>query len=95
MTKKVITMLCLALTLVSSLVIGVSADAAAVSEASNDLSGFIDGIMAPVKDVLTLENLAIILVAALGFGLIFFLCWFAYRFVMKKVKGGVTKGKVG
>ena len=94
MTKKVITMICLALTLVSSLVIGVSADAVTASEATNQLNGFIDTVMEPVNNVLTLENLGIILVAVLGFGLIFFLVWFAYRFILRKVKGGISRGKI-
>lgn len=95
MTKKMITMICLALALVSTMVVGVSADAVTASEASSQLNGFIDTVMEPINSVLTLENLGIILVAVLGFGLIFFLVWFAYRFILKKVRGGITKGKVG
>lgn len=95
MKKRLITMLCVCLTLISTMVVGVSADAVTASEASSQLNGFIDTVMEPINSVLTLENLGIILVAVLGFGLIFFLVWFAYRFILKKVRGGITKGKVG
>ena len=95
MSKKVITMVCLALTLVCMFAVGVSADTVTASEATSQLNGFIDTVMEPINNVLTLENLGIILVAALGITVVFFVVWFGYRFITRKASSAVKKGKLG
>ena len=57
-----------------------------------DLQSWIGQITGALGDVFSMENLGTILVAALGFALIFVLGWFAYRFVTRKAKKAVTKG---
>lgn len=57
-----------------------------------ELQTWISQITGALGDVFSMENLGTILVASLGFALIFVLGWFAYRFVTKKAKKAVTKG---
>lgn len=66
-----------------------------IAEVSADtgLDTFINSIKTGLAD-LTSGNLAKILVAALGMTVVLFLCWFGYRWVVRKVSGGIKKGKL-
>lgn len=57
----------------------------------NGLSTFITSITGALSDFTT-ANLSTILVAALGLTAGLAICWFAYRFIVRKVKKGITKG---
>lgn len=57
----------------------------------NGLSTFITSITGALSDFTT-GNLSTILVAALGLTAGLAICWFAYRFIVRKVKKGITKG---
>lgn len=56
------------------------------------LQDWLGQITGALGDVFSMENLGTILVAALGFALIFVLGWFGYRFITRKAKKAVTKG---
>lgn len=58
-----------------------------------DLDTFLTTIKGGLAD-LSAANLGKILVAALGVTVILFLCWFGYRWVVRKVSGGIKKGKL-
>lgn len=58
-----------------------------------DLDTFLTTIKGGLAD-LSATNLGKILVAALGVTVILFLCWFGYRWVVRKVSGGIKKGKL-
>lgn len=58
-----------------------------------DLDTFLTTIKGGLAD-LSVTNLGKILVAALGVTVILFLCWFGYRWVVRKVSGGIKKGKL-
>ena len=58
-----------------------------------ELSTFISTITGALKDF-TSDNLAIILVAALGLTVGPAICWFAFRFIKGKVAGAMKKGKI-
>lgn len=57
------------------------------------LSTFISTITGALSDFTT-SNLGIILVAALGITALLAICWFAYRFIVRKVSGAMKKGKL-
>lgn len=58
-----------------------------------DLDTFLSTIKGGLAD-LSVSNLGKVLVAALGVTVILFLCWFGYRWVVRKVSGGIKKGKL-
>jgi len=58
-----------------------------------DLSGFITSITGALTDF-TIENLAIILVAALGLTVGLAIAWFAYRFIKGKVAKAMKSGRI-
>lgn len=60
---------------------------------TNGLSSFISTITGALADFTT-DNLAIILVAALGLTVGLAIAWFAYRFIKGKVSGAMKKGKI-
>lgn len=57
------------------------------------LSTFITTVSAPIKDALTLENLGIIIVAALGISLTLILGRFAFNWVWGKAQKAFKRGK--
>lgn len=57
------------------------------------LSTFITSITGALGDFTT-ENLATILIAALGLCAVLAIAWFAYRFIVRKVSGAMKKGKM-
>ena len=61
--------------------------------AEGGLTAFITAVTAPIKETLTLENLGVVIAAALGIAVVFVLGWTAYRFIYNKVKGGFKRGK--
>ena len=58
-----------------------------------DLSGFITSITGALKDFTT-DNLATILVAALGLTVGLGIAWFAYRFIKGKVAKAMKSGRI-
>lgn len=58
------------------------------------LSTFIQSITGALGDFTT-DNLGVILVAALGLTGIIAVCWFAYRFITRKIAGAMKSGKLG
>lgn len=66
---------------------------AAETGVTTDLDTFITTIKGGLAD-LTSANLAKILVAALGITVALFLAWFGYRWVVRKVSGGIKKGRL-
>lgn len=70
-------------------VCALAADATVVT----DLDTFIQTIKGALADFTT-ANLAKILVAGLGVSAALFLAWFGYRWVIRKVSGGIKKGKL-
>lgn len=58
-----------------------------------DLDTFITTIKSALADFTT-ANLAKILVAGLGVTAALFLAWFGYRWVIRKVSGGIKKGRL-
>lgn len=61
--------------------------------ASTGLSEFMSSITGALADFST-GTLGTILVAALGLTAVLALCWFAYRFIVRKVSGAMKKGKM-
>lgn len=61
--------------------------------ATTDLDTFITTIKSALADFTT-ANLAKILVAGLGVTAALFLAWFGYRWVIRKVSGGIKKGRL-
>lgn len=59
-----------------------------------DPSTWIDSILAPLQQYLTVTNLLIFIGAALSFGVVFFLFWWGYGFIKRQVAKGVKKGKI-
>lgn len=66
---------------------------AADTGAADGLDTFLTTIKGGLAD-LTSTNLAKILVAALGITVALFLAWFGYRWVVRKVSGGIKKGRL-
>lgn len=66
---------------------------AAETGVTTDLDTFITTIKSALAD-LTTGNLAKILVAALAVTVGLFLAWFGYRWVVRKVSGGIKKGRL-
>lgn len=66
---------------------------AAEAGVTTDLDTFISTIKGALAD-LTTGNLAKILVAALAVTVGLFLAWFGYRWVVRKVSGGIKKGRL-
>lgn len=60
---------------------------------TNDLDTFITTIKGALGDFTT-ANLAKVLVAGLGISAGLFLAWFGYRWVIRKVSGGIKKGRL-
>ena len=60
---------------------------------TNDLSGFISTVTGALGDFTT-SNLGTILVAALGLTAVLAICWFGYRFIVRKVSGAMKKGSL-
>lgn len=73
--------------------IAAEVDVAVQSETGSGLDEFLTSIKGGLTD-LTSGNLAKILLAALGITVTLFLCWFGYRWITKKVSGGIKKGKL-
>lgn len=65
----------------------------AASTTGVDISGFITSITGALKDFTT-ENLATILVAALGLTVGLAIAWFAYRFIKGKVAKAMKSGRI-
>ena len=66
---------------------------AAEAGVTTDLDTFIQTIKGALSDF-TSANLAKILVAGLGVSAALFLAWFGYRWVVRKVSGGIKKGRL-
>lgn len=66
---------------------------AAEAGVTTDLDTFITTIKGALAD-LTTSNLAKVLVAGLGISAGLFLAWFGYRWVVRKVSGGIKKGRL-
>lgn len=58
-----------------------------------ELSTFMTAITGALTDF-TAVNLSKVLVAALGITAGLAICWFAYRFIVRKVSGALKKGKI-
>ena len=74
-------------------IVGKIAMLAAEADATSDLDTFLTTIKGGLAD-LTTANLGKVLLAALGITVGLFLCWFGYKWVVKKVSGGIKKGKL-
>lgn len=59
----------------------------------NGLSTFLETIKGALTDFTT-GNLGTVLVAALGLTAVLAICWFAYRFIVRKVSGAMKSGKM-
>lgn len=66
---------------------------AAEAGVTTDFDTFITTIKGALAD-LTTSNLAKVLVAGLGISAGLFLAWFGYRWVVRKVSGGIKKGRL-
>ena len=66
---------------------------AAETGVTTDFDTFITTIKAALAD-LTTSNLAKVLVAGLSISAGLFLAWFGYRWVVRKVSGGIKKGRL-
>lgn len=66
---------------------------AAETGVTTDLDTFITTIKGALAD-LSSSNLAKVLVAGLGISAGLFLAWFGYRWVVRKVSGGIKKGRL-
>ena len=66
---------------------------AADTGVTTELDTFISTIKGALVD-LTAANLAKVLVAGLGISAGLFLAWFGYRWVVRKVSGGIKKGRL-
>lgn len=66
---------------------------AAETGVTTDLDTFITTIKGALAD-LTTSNLAKVLIAGLGISAGLFLAWFGYRWVVRKVSGGIQKGRL-
>lgn len=60
---------------------------------ATELSGFLSTITGALGDFTT-ANLGTILVAALGLTTVLAICWFGYRFLVRKVSGAMKKGRM-
>ena len=58
-----------------------------------ELSNFLQTITGALGDFTT-TNLGTILVATLGLTAVLAICWFGYRFIVRKVSGAMKKGKI-
>lgn len=74
-------------------IVGKIAILAADAGATTDLDTFLNTIKGGLAD-LTTANLGKILLAALGVTVGLFLAWFGYRWVVRKVSGGIKKGRL-
>lgn len=63
------------------------------STVPTDLTSFLDQIKGGLADFTT-ANLATILVAALGITAVLAICWFGYRFIVRKTSGAMKGGKL-
>lgn len=61
--------------------------------AENELSTFMTAITGALTDF-SAGTLSKVLVAALGITAGLAICWFAYRFIVRKVSGALKKGKI-
>lgn len=62
-------------------------------ENSSGLTAFITAITGALTEF-TSTTLGTVLVAALGITVGLVIAWFAYRFITRKVKSAMTKGKI-
>lgn len=60
---------------------------------TSELSTFMTAITGALTDF-TSGTLSKVLVAALGITAGLAICWFAYRFIVRKVSGALKKGKI-
>ncbi len=60
---------------------------------ATDPSAFIETVKGGLSDF-NVTNLGIILVAGLSVTAGLAICWFAYRFIVRKVSGAMKKGKL-
>ena len=60
---------------------------------TSELSTFMTSITGALTDF-SAGNLSKVLVAALGITAGLAICWFAYRFIVRKVSGALKKGKI-
>lgn len=74
-------------------IVGKIAMLAAEAGVTSDLDTFLTTIKGGLAD-LTTANLGKILIAALGVTAGLFLAWFGYRWVVRKVSGGIKKGRL-
>ena len=74
-------------------IVGKIAMLAADAGATTDLDTFLTTIKGGLAD-LTTTNLGKILLAALGVTVGLFLAWFGYRWVVRKISGGIKKGRL-
>lgn len=74
-------------------IFGKIANYVGADDVTTGLDTFLTTIKGGLAD-LTSTNLAKILVAALGITVALFLAWFGYRWVVRKVAGGIKKGKL-
>lgn len=74
-------------------IVGKIAMLAAEAGVTSDLDTFLTTIKGGLAD-LTTANLGKILIAALGVTVGLFLAWFGYRWVVRKVSGGIKKGRL-
>ncbi len=59
-----------------------------------DTATFTDTIKTMLGSVFTVDNLVTIIVAALSLCVGFFIFWFAYRFIKRKVEKAMKKGSL-
>lgn len=66
---------------------------AAETNAAEGLSTFLETIKGALADFTT-GNLATILIAALSITAVLAICWFGYRFIVRKTSGAMKGGKL-
>lgn len=59
-----------------------------------DVSSYTDTITGALGQYFTTDNLATIIIAALGAGVGLVIFWFGYRFIKRKVVGALKKGSI-
>lgn len=62
-------------------------------EGTSIISDFIATVTDPMKDTLTLVNLAEVIAAGLAIAVVFVLGWFAFRWIWGKVKKAFLGGR--
>lgn len=59
-----------------------------------DASTYAETVKSMLSGIFTLDNLQTILITALGLCAGFFIFWFAYRFIKRKVEKAMKKGSI-